>query len=160
MGPELRYYVFGVLPFGLATACYLFTKLLRPLVKYWRQQGLCGVVYLDDGIVAVEGEHAVLIAYHAVQNDLAKAGLVMHATKSKLQPTQQCTWLALGQGVYIVPETKLNNQVAHAVNCKSMQAQALASLVGKIYIHVISHWAGCKTGDQEFVCCIKPRVIF
>jgi len=37
------------------------------------------VVYLDDGIVAVKGEHAALIACHAVQNDLAKAGLVVHA---------------------------------------------------------------------------------
>ena len=130
VGPELRYYAFGVLSFGLATVCYLCTKLLRPLVKYWRQQGLRAVVYLDDGIVAVEGEHAALIACHAVQNDLAKAGLVMHATKSKLQSTQQCTWLGfdinLVKGCILVPETKLNNlllQVAHAVNCKSMQAR-------------------------------------
>ena len=30
-----QFYMFTVLPFGLATACYAFTKLLRPLVKYW-----------------------------------------------------------------------------------------------------------------------------
>lgn len=35
-GAKTQYYVFTVLPFGLATACYLFTKLLRPLVHYWR----------------------------------------------------------------------------------------------------------------------------
>ena len=28
------FYVFIVLPFGLATACYLFTKIMRPLIKY------------------------------------------------------------------------------------------------------------------------------
>ena len=61
----IGYHVYGVQPFGLATACYLFTKLSRPLVKYWRQQGLRVVVYLDDGIVAVEGEHAALIVYQA-----------------------------------------------------------------------------------------------
>jgi len=33
-------YIFTVLLFGLATACYAFTKLLRPLIKYWRGQGL------------------------------------------------------------------------------------------------------------------------
>ena len=27
------YYVFTVLPFGLSTACNVFTKLLRPLVR-------------------------------------------------------------------------------------------------------------------------------
>ena len=29
---EVGYYVFTVLPFGLSTACYLFTKLTRPLI--------------------------------------------------------------------------------------------------------------------------------
>ena len=28
-----QFYMFTVLPFGLATACYIFTKLMRPLVK-------------------------------------------------------------------------------------------------------------------------------
>ena len=32
VGPKLPDYVFTVLPFGLASACYIFTKLLRPLV--------------------------------------------------------------------------------------------------------------------------------
>ena len=48
-----NYFVFAVLPFGLSTACYLFTKLLRPLIRYWRGQGLKAILYLDDGIVAV-----------------------------------------------------------------------------------------------------------
>lgn len=32
-GTTTEYYVFTVLPFGLATACYLFTKIMRPLVR-------------------------------------------------------------------------------------------------------------------------------
>ena len=28
-------YVFTVLPFGLSTACYVFTKLMRLLVRFW-----------------------------------------------------------------------------------------------------------------------------
>lgn len=35
-----RFFMFRVLPFGLSTACYVFTKLLRPLVKRWRSMGL------------------------------------------------------------------------------------------------------------------------
>ena len=52
---------------------------------------------------------------------------------------EQCTWLGfdinLVKGCILVPETKLSNlllQVAHTVNCKSMQVWALASLVGNI----------------------------
>ena len=30
------YFVFAVLPFGLSTACNLSTKIMRPLIRYWR----------------------------------------------------------------------------------------------------------------------------
>ena len=33
-----QYYEFKALPFGLATACYVLTKLLRPLIKHWQGQ--------------------------------------------------------------------------------------------------------------------------
>ena len=52
---KLQFFLFTVLPFGLSTACYAFTKLLRPLVRYWRSQGLRALLYLADGIVAVQG---------------------------------------------------------------------------------------------------------
>ena len=139
VGSKLSYYVFGVLLFGLATTCYLFTKLLRPLVRYWRQQGLQVVIYLDDGIVAVEGEQAAAVACHAVQSDLVKAGLVVNVNKSRLEPTQHCIWLGfdidLAKGCISVPEAKLSSiqlQANQAVDCGSLQAQALASLISKI----------------------------
>jgi hypothetical protein len=44
------FYKFLVLPFGLASACYLFTKITRPLVKKWRSEGKQIIMYLDDGI--------------------------------------------------------------------------------------------------------------
>jgi hypothetical protein len=44
-----RYFVFTVLPFGLKSRAYIFTKLLRPLVAYWRRQSIKVVLYLDDG---------------------------------------------------------------------------------------------------------------
>ena len=35
-----KYFVSTVLPFGLSPSPLVFTKLLRPLVKYWRLHGL------------------------------------------------------------------------------------------------------------------------
>ena len=58
-GKELSYFVFKVLPFGLATVCYAFTKLMRPLVGFWRGRGLRVVLYLDNGIVAAKREEAI-----------------------------------------------------------------------------------------------------
>ena len=47
-GDEI-FHVFTVLPFGLSTAPYVFTKLLKPLEKRWRLQGICIAIFLDDG---------------------------------------------------------------------------------------------------------------
>ena len=31
---------------------------MRPLVRHWRGRGLKAIVYLDDGIVAINGEQS------------------------------------------------------------------------------------------------------
>ena len=56
---KVDFYTFTVLPFGLSTACYLFTKLMRPLIRHWRGRGLKAIIYLDDGIVAVKEREKV-----------------------------------------------------------------------------------------------------
>ena len=138
-GPTLQYYVFCVLPFGLATACYLFTKLLRPLVKYWRSQGLRIVVYLDDGIAAAEGELGAGKASLVVREDLTRAGFVVNVAKCIWTPSRQCFWLGfdidLSQGKIAVPQGKIDTlklQLQKAAGKPRLTAKALASLIGKI----------------------------
>ena len=46
----LSFFTFKVLPFGLSSACFCFTKLLRPLVRRWRTMRHISFVYLDDGL--------------------------------------------------------------------------------------------------------------
>ena len=48
-GEPCSFFMFTVLPFSLSSEPYIFTKLLRPLVKHWRSQGIRAVFYLDDG---------------------------------------------------------------------------------------------------------------
>ena len=135
-GEKLKYYVFKVLPFGLATACYAFTKLLRPLVKYWRSQGLRVIIYLDDGIVAVQGKGAAEAASMRVQS---KAGLVENVEKCLWTPVLHLTWLGfdldLHKGVIEVPQSKIEavqSQLRDAVLAKSLPARSLASITGKL----------------------------
>ena len=62
--------MFTVLPFGLSIACYVFTKLMRRLIRYWWGRGLKAIVYLDDGIIAVKGKEEVLVENARVKHDL------------------------------------------------------------------------------------------
>ena len=76
-----RYFVFKVLPFGLSTACHIFTKLLRPLVKRWRRLGIAIVLYLDDGIVANTNEQQLTKQANTVSNNLRNAGFIVNEQK-------------------------------------------------------------------------------
>ena len=65
---EGKFDIFTVLPFGLCTACYISTKVVRPLVRYWRCKGLRILVYLDDGLCAVTGQQATVEASQLVRS--------------------------------------------------------------------------------------------
>ena len=106
------YFVFTVLPFGLATACYLFTKVMRPLIRYCRGRGLKAIVYLDDGIVAVRGKEKALVESARVKQDIENAGFVIHVEKSTWEPSHTIEWLSfqidLSKGEFSVPVAKID----------------------------------------------------
>ena len=112
---------------------------MRPLIKHWRGQGLRAIIYLDDGIVAVNGEAAAKSASSQVRAELVMAGLIEHTAKCIWTPTTQMGWLGfdldLSKGVISVPKTKLDalyKQLEEAAKRETIQARCLASIIGKI----------------------------
>ena len=90
-----RFFQFNVLPFGLSTAPYIFTKLLRPLVKLWRGRGFHSVVYLNDGI-GLEATYRKLNTPPIIlMRTYTAAGFIVADEKSVWQPTQVIEWLGL-----------------------------------------------------------------
>ena len=73
---------------GLSTACYVFTKLLRPLVKRWRSLGLRAIIYIDDGFCAFASVADCLSHKDIIISDLSDAGFVVNVAKSMLIPSQ------------------------------------------------------------------------
>ena len=135
-----KWFVFTVLPFGLCTACYLFTKLLRPLVRYWRAQGLRVIIYLDDGLGAERGSEKADVASIMVQDTLRKAGFVPHPVKCRWKPDQRLSWLgfvidtALGQ--IEAPASKLDalrSMIRRVTASPMVKAKQLASILGKSF---------------------------
>lgn len=90
-----RFYVFLVLPFGLATAGYIFTKVCRVLVKFWRSLGIKIVMFLDDGIGIAETEENCREIAHIVKSSIDDSGFVSNEEKSIWDPTQCLIWLGL-----------------------------------------------------------------
>ena len=131
--------MFRVLPFGLSTACYVFTKLLRPLVKRWRSLGLRAIIYIDDGFCASANVADCLSHKDIIISDLSDAGFVVNVSKSMLIPSQVGSWLGfvidLGKGWFTVPPhilQKLLDSVAKVAPYGRVSVRAVASIVGQI----------------------------
>ena len=45
-----KYFIFTVLPFDLSTTPFVFTKVLRPLVKFWRFDSIKIACFVDGGL--------------------------------------------------------------------------------------------------------------
>jgi hypothetical protein len=56
-----RYFKFKVLAFGMATAGYVFSKVLRTLVRVWREKGIVIILYLDDGLILCDSLKQAII---------------------------------------------------------------------------------------------------
>ena len=87
--------MFTVLPFGLSTGPYIFTKVIRPLVKHWRSKAIRIVVYLDDGLGASSTFDAATKQSLSVRADLVASGFVPNCDKWQWSPTQQLIWLGM-----------------------------------------------------------------
>ena len=97
------------------------------------------VLYLDDGIVAVEGKERAEQESERVQSELLEAGLIVNNTKSCWVPTKSLIWLGfqvnLQEGRLTLPDQKvksLTRLMQQAKDSRSIPATALARKTGKI----------------------------
>ena len=134
-----RFFVYKVLPFGLSTACYVFTKLLRPLVKRWRFAGLRVILYIDDGFCVGSTAAECGRGKEVILDDLNRAGFVLNFEKSQLVPQQVGVWLGftidLAQGVYQVTQervVKLREALGRVDPYGDVPIRFVASIVGQI----------------------------
>ena len=90
---ENQTYEFNVLPFGLSTAPYVFTKLLKPVMQKLRSLGLISVIYLDDILMIEKSKTDCAKNVEVTRETLESLGLVINPDKSQLTPAQQCKFL-------------------------------------------------------------------
>ena len=134
-----RCYVFTVLPFGLATACYVITKLLRPVVDFIRRRGFKIVIYIDDGILIAKSFEQAKHLSRLIVDVLTKAAFVINIEKSKLEPTNKLKWLGfmidLNRGyIYISQKIKIEKTrllLETLLSTEYQSARLIASVIGR-----------------------------
>ena len=134
-----RLYAFTVLPFGLSTAPWVFTKVTRVLLRHWRANGIRCQMYMDDGTVgACTREEAEVVVNH-VRNDLCQAGFVVNEEKSCWSPSKKVevlgTVVDLEKGEMHVSDRRIKKFKAclHALlDMRRPLARSIAKVTGHI----------------------------
>ena len=142
-GGNVKYFRFKVLPFGLSSACYIFIKVTRPLVKKWRSEGKQVLMYLDDGL----GRHSDFdkcsqIAME-IKRDIIASGFVPKVEKSMWNPCTDITFLGydlhLLTGIISIPKKRIEKVQqtivtiqGHISESGQVGVRLVASLVGQI----------------------------
>ena len=92
MDGKLRYFVFNSLPFGLSIAGHVFSKVLRVVVKLWRENGHKMMMFLDDGIGGSTRYDKALLSSTVERETLLNLGFLLAKEKCQWILEQQVTW--------------------------------------------------------------------
>ena len=117
-----KYFQFTVLPFGLSVGQYIFSKVMRPFVKYWRSKAIRIVVYLDDGIFAATNFSNCQGNSLLVRSDLFKSGFVANKDKCQWVPIQVICWLGICWDFknkrLFIPRKLMNKSLHRLIECR------------------------------------------
>lgn len=104
-------YQFTELMFGLRPACRVFTKFVRPLVKFLRLLGIRIHPYLDDFLIADHRRSSLLLQRDLVDLLFKSLGLSRNVSKGVWVPVQKIKHLGLvldtSMNLVSVPEDKV-----------------------------------------------------
>ena len=143
---KIRYFVFKVLPFGLSSAGFIFTKVLRVLIHLWRSSGIRIVTFFDDGIGAITDYIQGIEQSKFVKKVLLNAGFIPNAIKSTWVPTPTLACLGflydLIKRMVFAQECKLDkikHNIILALHKVDIHKRKLSSIVGSIVALHLSH---------------------
>jgi hypothetical protein len=81
-----QYYVFRVLPFGLASAPRIFTKLQKPVCTWLRHQGIRCCYYIDDSLCMNQDFDCFQKDTKIITDTLDQLGFTINQEQSVLIP--------------------------------------------------------------------------
>lgn len=161
-------YEFNCLPFGLNTAPYIFTKIMKPVVGYLRNLGFLSVVYLDDLLLLGDTFSECLKNINASLEVLESLGFIINEDKSCRIPAQTCKFLGFilnsqKMTLELPPEKryKIHNQIYFFKKLKKCKIRDFAQLIGSLIscCPAIKYgWAHVKNLERErYLALLKSR---
>lgn len=90
---EGQLFQFTCLPFGLSMAPFIFTKIMKPVVRHLRLRGYSSVIYLDDFLCVEENAEKCIKNVRETVEMLEFLGFLINEEKSNTRPSTRCRFL-------------------------------------------------------------------
>ena len=129
---------FKALPFGLSTAPFVFTWMLRPFLRLLRARGIRIHAYLDDWVIHHPVQTTLESHVQQVLRWAAHLGLIVNQAKSQLTPSQHFVYLGIeldlaAQLVQPPPDKCLAlQQLIRQLSARPSSARRWATLLGRL----------------------------
>ena len=162
-----KLYKFVCLPNGLCSGKRKFTKLLKPVLTFSRQQGYIVSAYINDIIIIDESYDDCIKTTIETIKLLDYLGITIHPSKSNFIPARSITYF----GFIVNSETmkvtfpsfkmeKINEMCSSFYHSKYVPDRNLASVIGTIVSSfpavmfgpfIIDHWKVTKLKHRNFL---------
>ena len=137
---KIRYFMFTVLLLRLCSAPFIFTKVMRSLVKYWKREGIKICVDIEESLGVSPLLELALEKAEFVRNSFTQCGFIINSEKSVWQPQKELIWLGIKINLinsrFTIPENRiLSIMESIQVTIKNLPyttARNLSKLCGKI----------------------------
>jgi hypothetical protein len=153
-----RFVQASALSFGWSHSPFIFTKVMRVLVRALRSRGIRVLPYLDDFLLISRSHSDALRDRDILQTLLHNLGLKRNESKGQWEPQQTVDHLGLSvdsqRGLFLVPPakvTKIQKAAKEMIiraksNCRWVHSRALASFSGLVLsVHLACPLARYRT---------------
>ena len=169
-GETTKYFIFHSLPFSLATAGFIFTKLLRLVVQYWRSAGHQVVMFLDDGICGNTNRDKAVKSGKFIKGTLDDLGFLIAEDKCKWDPVLQAVWLGyfwnMVEGKLYVTDERVSRlekslqsllSTVNACKVNLVRVRFLACIVGQVICMQAVFGKIVQLKTRSLYKCIQSR---
>lgn len=125
-----RHYQFRAMPFGLAVAPRIFTKVMAAVGGHLRCQQIHIFMYLDDWLIRNQSKDLLQMQLFKLVNLLVDLGLLINVEKSQFIPSQIITYLG---AVFNLQEGQVYPSESRFIAIQ----QAIAEIVRKPKVHAV-----------------------
>lgn len=139
---EGQQYEFSSLPFGLAPAPMVFTKLLKPVAAFLRKQAIRIIIYLDDMLIMAGSKEELRAHVELTMALLRHLGFILNAKKCLVEPRREVEFLGFVLNSIKMTLSKPEEKVSKIKKaCRHLQNQTQTN--GRQLAHLIGLLTSC-----------------